>query len=229
MIAIPRNVIAAISTPLLAQAWKRNDSSQIEEIYRKSSLNLLLVGCFLFLLIWCNLDFIYQIIPRHEIYEAGKWVVLMVGISKIIDMGTGLNSEILINSKFYRYDLFFYMVLALCVVIGNLIFIPMYSYNGAALAALMALAIYNTIKFLFIWKKMGLQPFEWKTALIVLVSLGIYGIVEWIPVMEGSKWVAWGLNIGVRSMVIGILFVGAGWIWHLSPDLEEMIKTYLKK
>jgi hypothetical protein len=37
------------------------------------------------------------------------------------------------------------------------------------------------------------------------------------------------LNIGVRSMVIGILFVGAGWIWHLSPDLEEMIKTYLKK
>ncbi|MEY3854719.1 MAG: hypothetical protein RIS68_733, partial [Bacteroidota bacterium] len=77
MIAIPRNVIAAISTPLLAQAWKRNDSSQIEEIYRKSSLNLLLVGCFLFLLIWCNLAFIYQIIPRHEIYEAGKWVVLM--------------------------------------------------------------------------------------------------------------------------------------------------------
>jgi len=44
----------------------------------------------------------------------------------------------------------------------------------------------------------------------------------------GLKWVAWGLNIGVRSMVIGILFVGAGWIWHLSPDLEEMIKTYLK-
>jgi len=153
----------------------------------------------------------------------------MVGISKIIDMGTGLNSEILVNSTYYRYDLFFYMVLALCVVIGNLIFIPMYSYNGAALAALMALAIYNTIKFVFIWKKMGLQPFEWKTALIVLVSLGIYVIVQWIPVIEGAKWVSWGMNIGVRSMVIGILFVGAGWKWHLSPDLEAMIKTYRKK
>ena len=82
MIAIPRNVIAAISTPLLAQAWKRNDISQIEEIYKKSSLNLLIVGCFLFLLIWCNLDFIYQIIPRHEVYETGKWVVLMVLFSQ---------------------------------------------------------------------------------------------------------------------------------------------------
>jgi O-antigen/teichoic acid export membrane protein len=229
MIAIPRNVIAAISTPLLAQAWKRNDSNQIEEIYRKSSLNLLLVGCFLFLLIWCNLDFIYQIIPRHEIYEAGKWVVLMVGISKIIDMGTGLNSEILINSNYYRYDLFFYMVLALCVVIGNLIFIPLYSYNGAALAALIALVIYNTIKFVFIWKKMGLQPFEWRTGLILLLSIGIYVVVEWIPVIEGSKWLAWVMNIGLRSLAIGVLFVGAGWKWHLSPDLEELIKTYWKK
>lgn len=229
MIAIPRNVIAAISTPLLAQAWKRNDSNQIEEIYRKSSLNLLLVGCFLFLLIWCNLDFIYQIIPRHEIYEAGKWVVLMVGISKIIDMGTGLNSEILINSTYYRYDLFFYMVLAICVVIGNLIFIPLYSYNGAALAALIALVIYNTIKFVFIWKKMGLQPFEWRTGMILLVSIAIYVVVEWIPVIEGSKWLAWVMNIGLRSLAIGILFVGASWKLHLSPDLEELIKTYWKK
>ena len=125
------------------------NDSKIEDIYKRSSLNLLIVGCFLFLLIWCNLDFIYQIIPRHEVYETGKWVVLMVGISKIIDMGTGLNSEILINSKFYRYDLLFYIVLAVSVVVGNLIFIPLYSYNGAALAALMALALYNTIKFIF--------------------------------------------------------------------------------
>jgi O-antigen/teichoic acid export membrane protein len=49
MIAIPRNVIAAISTPILAQAWKREDFGQIADIYKKSSANLLLVGCFLFL------------------------------------------------------------------------------------------------------------------------------------------------------------------------------------
>lgn len=229
MIAIPRNVIAAISTPLLAQAWKRNDTTQIEAIYKKSSLNLLLVGCLLFLLIWCNLDFIYQIIPRHEIYETGKWVVLMVGISKIIDMGTGLNSEILINSKYYRYDLFFYMILALAVVIGNLIFIPLYSYNGAALAALIALSIYNTIKFLFIWAKMGLQPFEFKTAQIIMVSLVIYLITLQIPVLGGEKWTAWVLNISSRTSLICILFLLAGWRLNLSPDLAQLIKNYRKK
>jgi O-antigen/teichoic acid export membrane protein len=229
MIAIPRNVIAAISTPLLAQAWKRNDISQIEDIYKRSSLNLLIVGCFLFLLIWCNLDFIYQIIPRHEVYETGKWVVLMVGISKIIDMGTGLNSEILINSKFYRYDLLFYIVLAVSVVVGNLIFIPLYSYNGAALAALIALALYNTIKFLFIWKKMGFQPFEKRTILIIAVSLVIFILVSQIPILTGTQWIAWAMNIGIRTIAISGLFLLAGWQFNLSPDLEILINNYRKK
>lgn len=229
MIAIPRNVIAAISTPLLAQAWKRNDTSQIEEIYKKSSLNLLLVGCFLFLLVWVNLDQIYQIIPRSEVYETGRWVVLMVGISKIIDMGTGLNSEILINSKFYRYDLLFYIILASIVVIGNLIFIPLYSFNGAAFASLLALFIYNAIKYVFIWAKMGLQPFEIRTLGILVVSGIIYLLVKQVPEIGGEKWISWFLNLSVKTISVSILFLLAAWKFNLSPDMNQLIKNYLKK
>jgi O-antigen/teichoic acid export membrane protein len=225
MIAIPRNVIAAISTPILAQAWKRDDHAQIADIYKKSSANLLLVGCFLFLGIWCNLDFIYQIIPNHEVYEAGKWVVLMVGISKVIDMGTGLNSEILINSKYYRYDLFFYLILAIGIVVGNLIFIPLYSYNGAALASLIALGGYNAIKYFFLWNKMGMQPFDMKTLGIILSSILIGYIVLAIPVI-GENWF---VNVGLRSTAIALLFFGACWAFNLSPDIRLMIENKLKK
>ena len=225
MIAIPRNVIAAISTPILAQAWKRNDHAQIADIYKKSSANLLLVGCFLFLGIWCNLDFIYQIIPNHEVYEAGKWVVLMVGISKVIDMGTGLNSEILINSKYYRYDLIFYLILAIGIVVGNLIFIPLYSYNGAALASLIALGGYNAIKYFFLWNKMGMQPFDLKTLGIILCSLIIAYVVLAIPVFSGN----WFLNVGIRSSAVTVLFTLACWGFNLSPDIRQLIENKLKK
>lgn len=225
MIAIPRNVIAAISTPILAQAWKREDFGQIADIYKKSSANLLLVGCFLFLGIWCNLDFIYQIIPNHEVYEAGKWVVLMVGISKVIDMGTGLNSEILINSKYYRYDLVFYLILAIGIVVGNLIFIPMYSYNGAALASLLALGGYNAIKYFFLWYKMGLQPFDRNTMGILICSLIIGAVVLAIPVLGDN----WFINVGVRSGAITLLFILACWGFNLSPDIRQLIENKLKK
>ncbi len=229
MISIPRNVIAAIAAPILAQAWNRNDRENIQDIYQKSSLNLLLIGCVLFLLIWCNLDFIYTIIPRHEIYETGRWVVLMVGLSKIIDMGTGLNSEVLINSKYYRYDLVFYIILAVGLVVGNLILIPLYSYNGAALASLLALAGYNLLKFGFIWWKLDLQPFDFRSLGILIVSVLIYVVVSQIPVIEGSPIIAWLLNVGVRSAAISGLFILAVTRFKLSPDISELVINWFKK
>ena len=102
VIAIPRNAIASISLPLLAESWQKNDMAHIEEIYRKSSLVLFIVGGFLFLGIWCNVDEIFQLLPKADIYSQGRWVVFFFGMSKVIDMATGLNSEILINSKYYH-------------------------------------------------------------------------------------------------------------------------------
>jgi hypothetical protein len=93
----------------------------------------------------------------------------------------------------------------------------------------MALALYNTIKFIFIWKKMGFQPFEKRTVLIIAVSLLIFILVSQIPILTGTKWVAWSMNIGIRTIAISGLFLFAGWQFNLSPDLEELINNYRKK
>jgi O-antigen/teichoic acid export membrane protein len=42
VIAIPRNAIASISEPLLAESWRNNDLRHVGEIYQKSALNLLI-------------------------------------------------------------------------------------------------------------------------------------------------------------------------------------------
>jgi hypothetical protein len=76
---------------------------------------------------------------------------------------------------------------------------------------------------------MGLQPFEWKTAWIVLLSLGVWYVVSFIPVLGEGDWIAWILNLGVRSTAVGLLFFFAGWALNLSPDLSAMIKSKLSK
>jgi hypothetical protein len=76
---------------------------------------------------------------------------------------------------------------------------------------------------------MGLQPFEWKTAWIVLISLGIWYVVSCIPVLGGSVWVSWVLNLAVRSAAVGFLFLLAGWVFNLSPDLTALIKSKISK
>ncbi len=76
VISIPRNSIVMISAPIIAKAFQENDLEHIDTIYKKSSLNLFIVGTFLFLGIWVNIDAIFSIIPKSELYAPGKWVVL---------------------------------------------------------------------------------------------------------------------------------------------------------
>jgi hypothetical protein len=61
------------------------------------------------------------------------------------------------------------------------------------------------------------------------VSVLIYLIVSQIPVIEGSPFVAWFLNVGIRSVVIGGLFILAVTKFKLSPDISELVVNWFKK
>jgi hypothetical protein len=107
--------------------------------------------------------------------------------------------------------------------------IPLYSYNGAALASLLALAGYNALKFGFIWWKLDLQPFDVRSLGILIVSSLIYLLVRQIPVFEGSPLIAWLLNVGIRSAAIGGLFILAVTKFKLSPDISALVTNWFKK
>jgi O-antigen/teichoic acid export membrane protein len=228
VIAIPRNAIASISDPLLAESWRNNNLEHVGEIYQKSALNLLIVGLFLFLGIWCNIDSIFQIIPNSETYQQGKFVVLMVGLYSLFDMATGLNSEILKNSPFYKYDLGFYMVRFVILLVTNLILIPIYSYNGAALAMLISVIVYNLVKFFFIKQKLKLQPFGIQTIKVILLGIFTYGIILLMPIFEDS-FLYTLLTIFIKSFTILIIF-GGGVLWlKVSEDLNRTIGALFNK
>lgn len=234
IIAIPRNALASISTPLLNESWQRNDMAHIGEIYRKSSLNLLIIGGLLFLGIWCNIDSIFKIIPKSTVYEQGKWVVLFVGLGRVVDMATGLNSELLIGSKYYRYDLVFYIFQTVMLIMANAILIPLYGFNGAALAMLVALTIYNSIKFWFIYSKFGLQPFTVNTLKVTALLVVTYGMTRLISVANDSIGFVL-MGIVAKSIVIVGVFVGGVLGLRISEDanqtvevLWEKIKAFLK-
>jgi len=97
-IEMPRRSIGQIAIPIVAQAWKENDVSKINMLYKKTALNQLIVGLGLFLLLWLNIDSLLLFLP--EAYRAGKWVILLIGIARVVDMGMGINTEILATSMY---------------------------------------------------------------------------------------------------------------------------------
>jgi O-antigen/teichoic acid export membrane protein len=223
VIEAPRRSMSQAIIPLVSEANKENDISKLEILYKKSSINQLIIGGFIFLLIWCNIDDIFMVIPHGDIYSAGKWVVFYIGIGKLFDMATGVNAEIVGTSKYYKYDLLFYTSLGLLAIVTNLIFIPVYGLVGAAIASALSVFLYNIMRFIFLLVKMRIQPFSIST-LKALILLTLIASLNFVINLD----VNFLLNILIKSTFITLLSAFTVWKFNLSEDLISLVKKYLR-
>ncbi len=132
VIEIPQRMLIQVASPILSQKFEANKMDELKEIYKKSSIIQLFIGYCLFTLIWFNLDGIYDIMPNGDVYRGGINVVLFISMAKIIDIGFGLNKQIIEMSDYFRYNLFMNILLSVLVVVLNLVLIPKYGISGAA-------------------------------------------------------------------------------------------------
>lgn len=179
LVVIPSRPLLKISGTLIADAWKRNDLAQIESIYRKSCINQFIIGGFLFLGIWANIDNILFILG--EDYLQSKWVIFFVGLGYLFDMMTGANGLIISYSKYYKVALYFIVCLILVSVILLYVLIPIWGITGAAIAIASALLLNNLMRYLFILAKYRLQPFNYKFIIVVVFYACLYLGLQFIP------------------------------------------------
>ena len=223
----PRKALSSIAAPLIAESWKKNDLPHIKMLYQKTSLNQLIVGVLLFLLAWSCIDDIYNLIPagpKKETYEAGKYVVLILGLSKVLDMATGVNSEIIGYSRYFRFNFYAILILTVFAIISNWLLIPIYGIEGAAMATFLSFGIFNLSKFLFLWFKLNLQPFSIKTIHVLLFGGLAYLAASQIP---DSGWII--PNIILKCLVIGIIFGGSMLYFRVSEDISAMVEKFWKE
>lgn len=224
VIEIPKRSISQVIIPIVSQANKNGDTPKLKELYQKTSLNQLIVGGLIFLGIWCNIDNIFKLIPNGEIYSPGKWVVFYIGLSKLFDMATGVNDEIIGTSKYYKFQLLFYIFLAVVGVSTNVIFIPKYGITGAAIASAISIFLFNTIRFFFLLYVFKIQPFSLST-LKVLAVFGLTLLISYL-ISPPHNFI---LDIFLRSVLIIILFLGLVLLINVSEDVKKVFDAVLNR
>ena len=122
----------------------------INQLYKQVSMNQMMVGSLLLLGILVNLRSVFGLIPNNEVYSLGLNVVYIIGLAKLLDMSFSMNSEIILMSKYFRYNVMFTVILAVVAVATNWYFIQIYGIEGAAIATGITLAIFNIIKLVFL-------------------------------------------------------------------------------
>lgn len=221
--SIPSRALKRISVVMASEAWKNNDLESIKKLYQKSSLNLFLFGTYLFLGVWINLDYVYEILP--DAYASGRMVILIIGVSQLFDLITGVNSEIISSSKHYKFTTYFICLLIILAISFNYLLIPSLGIDGAALASLLSIIIYNISKLIFLYWKIKIQPFT----ISILKIIGIACICFLIPDNILPQLENIYLGILIKGGLLTILFWTLAYFLKVSEDINQTIDKTLKK
>jgi O-antigen/teichoic acid export membrane protein len=140
-----------------------------------------------------------------------------------LDLSTGVNGQIIGTSNYWRFDFYtnvFYTVLSIPL---NFVLIKYFGLMGLAYSNLIALSLYNISRYIFLYKKFGMQPYQLKHLAVLLLCLGIYMGIHYLP-QAGNLYI----DILIRSVLFILLFAPVVYFSKVAPDLMKIVEDKIK-
>ena len=222
VISVPSRAMHQIVYPITAKLMHENKHDELNDLYKKTSVNLQIVGGFVMLCIFVNIDQLYEMLPKD--YAGGIWIVFIIGLSKYFDLILGNNNAIIFNSKYYRMVLFLGLMLVFFTIVLNMIFIPLYGITGSAIATLLSITIYSVAKLMFVVKRMHLYPFTIQTIYSILITAILFVLFYFWKFPFHPI-----IGIVLKSILVTILYVYINYRFSISKEINQVLNSLIKK
>lgn len=223
LIEVPGRALFQILNPMVAKAINDNNTNQLSTLYKDSSVNLLLLAGWFFLLVNGNIESLFELMDDKG-YANAIWVVLMISFAKLVSMSSGAANTILINSKKYQTALLLTIFMAVFVVIGNAVFIPKFGINGAAATTLVLVVLFTFLRMAYVYAYFGTQPYSKHT----LIAFIVIGVLFWgVSVVHLNLHPVWEiiLKSTLITAIYALMVVGL----KLSPTLQQILQNRFKR
>ena len=221
MVSVPNRSVSAIASPQLSRAIKEQNSEECSHLIRQVTRNMLLIGGFILLAIWVNIDLIFHILPNGATFATAKYVVLILGVSQLVLATITICLTALNYSRFYAFSLLLSLILTVSAILLNNYLVPLYGMNGAAMSNLLSYGLYCI---LIIATVVPLGHFHvvdknwWYIALLLVALFALNTLWQhYLP----------ALNIWADSILRSLVLIGSGALIaykaKLSPEINQQI------
>jgi hypothetical protein len=139
-------------------------------------------------------------------------------------MGTGVNAQIIGTSIHWRFELYSGLILLALTLPMNYLLAKQNGLIGPAIADLITFSIYNGIRYLFLYRKFGMQPFSLKSLYTLL--LGMAGWLICYLLFAGQHGFWW--MVARSSVFLAVYASGTLWL-QLSEDVLPVWATVRKR
>jgi len=221
-IEIPRKALSQISIPLLSEALQTQNFSKLKEIYQKVALHQFLAGLFVFMGIWACIDEIFFLLPKGNIYSEGKWVVLILGLTTIFNLASGMRGEVIMYSQKYHFTTIFVLLFAVVNILLNYYFIASYGIEGAAYATAIATVLYVLTQVIFVYKHFNILPYQpqqlWTFGFGVVLVLSTYLFPKAESRLSAFVWIV------IKSVWISGFYFAFLLYFGISTEINSFVK-----
>ena len=231
LVEMPYRSLGAISRPHISEAMAKQDMQMADALCKTVALHQFIAGCFVFLLIWINIDFIFDLLPNGDAYRLGKWAVLILSLSRLVYSTLGVTTTVLSYSRYYYYSLIFTILLAVMSIMLNSWLVPMWDISGGALANVGSYLVYFILLVAFIRWKIGVNPLSTKLLPVMTIVLALFGI-NWLWTIALAPWFSgffakpiFGLaiNAALKSSLFLVLGMVALYKMKVSQSVNDLV------
>ncbi|AZQ44240.1 oligosaccharide flippase family protein [Nonlabens ponticola] len=222
VVAIPSRGMAQIIHPLTARFFNGNQLDEVENLYKRSSLNLTIIAGLLLLLVLCNASQFYLFLPPE--FAVALPVLFFICIVKFTENVLGSNNAILYSTNLYQVTLWLGLALAVVAWLLNMWLIPLYGLTGAAIATCVAYVCYAFAKAVYVKIKLNMHPWTRETTVVLLVVVVLL-VAFYFWDFPFDKYT----NILLKSTLISLLYIASVYRLKLSSEINDLVHKGIEK
>ena len=226
---LPLKAMVPASFTVLARAFADNDIPKAKDIFLRSSINILIPTAGIAVLICCNMQNVIAVINNGYADIVPVFLILFIG--NIVNIATGMNDQVLSIANYYKFNFYLSVVLIGLLYVLIRILVPRYGIFGAAWSTTTVLMLFNILKYLFIWKKLDMQPFSKGTLLIIVAASAALTGGYFFPHLFDQAhhvYIRTFMDVVIRSTIIIVIYLVMLLWLRPSPDLEGYIASIRK-
>ncbi|CAL2077027.1 lipopolysaccharide biosynthesis protein [Tenacibaculum sp. 190524A02b] len=234
-IEAPSRAMTQILQPITSKSLNDNNKLEVLSLYKKSSINLLIVGGLFFILVNTNVTELFRLMPNKG-YAGGQWVVLMISSAKLFNMLLGNNGAIISNSNLYKITLFTGFGMALLVWLLNTYFYYDLNYGteGLALSTMLSVMFFGFFKLWYVNYRLKMHPFTKQTIIIIgTISIAYLSFQFWNFNSGEVKLFNFSIspiiNIILKSILIIPIYVTIVYQLKISKQFNGIINKLIKR
>ena len=219
---IPTKAIIKIASPIISSSWLKKDFDNIKNIYNQSAFYLALIGQIIFLAIFFGLKDLLVLLPGDRIGDEAFIVFVFLGLGKLVDMFTSLNTHIIMYSNKYKYNLYFLSFQAILNLVLNYFLITAYGIVGAAIATFISLVLYNILKYIYILSVFKIGFYSEKLIKIIITGVLILSIYFILPDFSSPL-----LNLFYKSGSAIIIYAFAVFFFVADNEMRQNFRNFI--